>query len=199
MRTTKIRSFSIDGVLANQLDDYVRSAGTNLSYELRLMISDKLKYQAKDNVIFRNSVGWKRYNVHLPPDIYDAVRTVANNIGMKPTRWTAMLVRRWLSNNAEVRPEVEDKLDGIQSQLKRIGNNINQIAHAANIMRNNGNPNYSELLRQVSKLPSMVDEVKAVTSLVAEALQSENKYWLVGGAEGLINYQPEGGQRADYE
>ena len=156
----------IDAEMLDAFDALVRSRGSKRSLELRRLIQAELAGHGVAPSLHTKDKGWRRFNVSLTPAEYQAVAVVARSWAMKPSQWTATLVRRWLL--VDPRPSHADmgELAAILQQIRRIGLNINQIAHAGNQLALHPSPQPHDYDTLLARLPAMMDEIRGHVDLL---------------------------------
>ena len=168
----------IDAEMLDAFDALVGSRGSKRSLELRRLIQAELAGHGVAPLPGTKDKGWRRFNVSLTPVEYQAVAVVAQSWAMKPSQWTATLVRRWLL--VDPRPSRADmgELAAILQQIRRIGLNINQIAHAGNQLALHPSPQPHDYDTLLARLPAMMDEIRGHVELLRAHRFREALYWL---------------------
>ena len=168
----------IDADMLDAFDALVGSRGSKRSLELRRLIQAELAGNGIAPAPRTKDKGWRRFNVSLTPAEYQAVAVVARSWAMKPSQWTATLVRRWLL--VDPRPSRADmgELAAILQQIRRIGLNINQIAHAGNQLALHPSPQPHDYDILLARLPAMMDEMRGHVELLRAHRFHEALYWL---------------------
>ena len=168
----------IDADMLDAFDALVGSRGSKRSLELRRLIQAELAGNGIAPAPRTKDKGWRRFNVSLTPAEYQAVAVVARSWAMKPSQWTATLVRRWLL--VDPRPSRADmgELAAILQQIRRIGLNINQIAHAGNQLALHPSPQPHAYGTLLARLPAMMDEIRGHVELLRAHRFREALYWL---------------------
>ena len=101
----------------------------------------------------------------------EAIEQLASGRGMKRSAWLVSLVRRRLHRLPEPAMPEAKSLEGIRSELRRIGVNINQIAQAHHL----GQGGSGEL----GRLEALVAEIRALVTAVGAARRGDLSYWEV--------------------
>ena len=168
----------IDAETLAAFDTLARSRGSKRSLELRRLIQAELAGHGVAPSPRTKDKGWRRFNVSLTPAEYQAVALAARSWAMKPSQWTATLVRRWLL--VDPRPSRADmgELAAILQQIRRIGLNINQIAHAGNQLALHPSPQPHDYGTLLARLPAMMDEMRGHVELLRAHRFREALYWL---------------------
>lgn len=115
----------------------------------------------------------QRLELLLTGEEIAAVEALASTKGMKRSAWLVSLVRRRLHRDPE--PALPDarSLEGIRSELRRIGVNLNQMTQAVHVKRMDG---AGEGVL-VDVLSAMQAEVQALVAAVGAARRGDLAYW----------------------
>lgn len=105
------------------------------------------------------------------------LREAASAFGLTPNAWAAALVRRRLTGRPTFGRAGEVALVAIQSELRRIGVNVNQIARALNTAVLEGR----ELELELDQLAAFRRELRAHLAAVREAFEGNLADWEVDG------------------
>lgn len=100
----------------------------------------------------------------------------AAEMGLTRNAWAAALVRRRLSGQPTFRPAEATSLLAIQSELRRVGVNVNQIARALNTAVLEGRV----LELELSSLADLRREIRAHMLALREAFEGNLAYWDAG-------------------
>ncbi|KKC24261.1 MobC family plasmid mobilization relaxosome protein [Sphingomonas sp. SRS2] len=101
----------------------------------------------------------------------EAIGQLASGRGMKRSAWLVSLVRRRLHRSAEPAMPEAKSLEGIRSELRRIGVNINQIAQAHHLGQGRSG--------DLGRLEALVAEIRASVTAVGAARRGDLSYWEV--------------------
>jgi len=100
----------------------------------------------------------------------------AAQMGLTRNAWAAALVRRRLTGKPTFRPAEATSLLAMQSELRRIGVNVNQIARALNTAVMEG----KVLDLELAYLGDLRAEIRAHMLALREAFDGNIAYWDVG-------------------
>ena len=178
LRLREVVSISLDEETLAAFDTLVRSRGSKRSLELRRLIQAELAGHGIVLAPRTKDKGSRRFNVSLTPAEYQAVAVVAQSWAMKPSQWTATLVRRWLLVDPRPSRAEMGELAAILQQIRRIGLNINQIAHAGNQLALHPSPQPHDYDILLARLPAMMDEIRGHVELLRAHRFREALYWL---------------------
>lgn len=114
-----------------------------------------------------------KVTIRLSESELGLLATVAARRGMNRTQWIASLVRARLGSSVQQTHDERQALRAVARELNRIGGNINQIAHAANLDRLIGSSVKieAEAIREASaRIDAALEELRA-------ALKRNADYW----------------------
>lgn len=111
----------------------------------------------------------QRLEVLLTSEEVAAIEARAEVLGMKRSAWLTSLVRRHLHKAPEPPASEARALEGIRSELRRIGVNINQIAQAAH-----GGGAGEGAVRQLADLQ---EDIRRSIAAVGAARRGDLAYW----------------------
>jgi hypothetical protein len=114
-----------------------------------------------------------KLTVRLAADDARGLSAAAAVAGLTPNAWAAALVRRRLSGRPTFRRTEEVALLSIQTELRRIGVNVNQIARALNTAVLEG----KVLDLEVAYLDDLRTELRAHLSTLQQAFAGNLAYW----------------------
>lgn len=117
-----------------------------------------------------------KLTVRLTSADASALRTVAMAEGLTPNAWAAAVVRRRLGGPPTFALADARRLTGIQSELRRIGVNVNQIARALNTAVLEGRVLDTEL----GAVEALRIELRAHMGALREAFAGNLAYWDAG-------------------
>lgn len=116
-----------------------------------------------------------KLTVRLTADDAVGLAEVARSVGLTPNSWVAALVRRRLVGRPTFSRGSEVALIGVQSEIRRIGVNVNQIARALNTAVLEGRVLDTEL----TAVEDLRRELRAHIAGLAEAFRGNLAYWEV--------------------
>lgn len=105
-----------------------------------------------------------------------ALARVAAELGLTPNAWAAALIRRRLSNTPTFSRIGEDTLIAIQTELRRIGVNVNQMARALNTAVLEGRVLELEMAQAAAFRAELRDHLDGLRA----ALRGNLDYWETG-------------------
>ncbi|MBM3578927.1 MAG: MobC family plasmid mobilization relaxosome protein [Alphaproteobacteria bacterium] len=115
----------------------------------------------------------RKVTIRLSDSELQLLATIAARRGMNRTQWIASLVRARLGFPVQQTHDERQALRAVARELNRIGGNINQIAHAANLNRLIGQSVKieAEAIREASaRIEAALDELRV-------ALRRNADYW----------------------
>ena len=101
---------------------------------------------------------------------------VAADMGLTPNAWAAALIRRRLTGRPTFSPAEALSLAAIQTELRRIGVNANQIARALNTAVLEG----KVLELELAYLDDLRAEIRGHMAALREAFEGNLAYWEAG-------------------
>jgi len=115
----------------------------------------------------------RKVTIRLSESELQLLAAVAAQRGMNRTQWIASLVRARLGSPVQQTHYERLALRGVARELNRIGGNVNQIAHAANLDRLIGRSVKIEadVIREASAC------IEAALAELREALRRNADYW----------------------
>lgn len=117
-----------------------------------------------------------KLTVRLAAEDAHGLRAAAGEMGLTPNAWVAALVRRRVAGRPTFRPSDATSLVAIQSELRRVGVNVNQIARALNTAVLEGRV----LELELSSLEDLRREIRAHMLALRESLEGNLGYWDAG-------------------
>lgn len=134
---------------------------------IRAALIDYFKFYNSDcSTINVASSGTKKISISLPDSIEAAARESAKHNGMTLSRYITNLLQANVTSFPVLHKDEIEKLDECRDELRRIGNNVNQLSKHFNTTLNDFNPKgYKEfraLYKEIINLKSAIsDLVKA--------------------------------------
>ncbi len=111
----------------------------------------------------------QRIELLLTQDEMDAVEALASERKMKRGAWIVSLVRRRLHRDPQPPAPEAKLLEGIRSELRRIGVNVNQVAAAAHSGAGG--------MFDRDQLSSLQDELRSLIGAGGAARRGDLSYW----------------------
>ena len=94
------------------------------------MANEKRKRYLNDYVDKR-----KRVNISLSASEFSKIKYLAEFNDTKPTSYINQLVQHHLNKSPYVSSQLQDEIKDIKFLLRKVANNINQIAHRSNTLK----------------------------------------------------------------
>ena len=169
-------SITVDANDLAAFDSLNMTEGIGRSIAIRRLIAAHIG-RAQPSKTLPPQNGHRQFRVSLKQDEYAALCVEAATMDMKATQWAAMAIRRWL--RLDSRPSALDveRLLAIRRELKRIGNNVNQMAKAVNQLALQDSVVADRLSLRLSQLPHYMQDIKDCIALVRIDRQQEEWYW----------------------
>lgn len=114
-----------------------------------------------------------KLTVRLSAEDARGLQCAAAQMGLTPNAWAAALVRRRLSGRPTFRPDDARTLLTIQTEFRRIGVNVNQIARALNTAVVEG----EVLTLELDYLGALHTELRGHARALRATLQGTQAYW----------------------
>lgn len=114
-----------------------------------------------------------KLTVRLAADDARGLDAAAGEMGLTRNAWVAALVRHRLSNRPTFSRQDELSLLAIQTELRRVGVNVNQIARALNTAVEDGRV----LELEIAYLDDLRREMRAHVEALGEAFAGNLAYW----------------------
>lgn len=110
-----------------------------------------------------------RIRIGIDADEALALEAAGEPYGMTITQVGATILRRWIGLNKRPPSPVHNALSGIRAEIRRIGVNVNQLAHAANALL--ADPR----LRRQEVLLDSLEDLAALKSALDKAMTDINR------------------------
>lgn len=118
------------------------------------MDKSRTEYQKKYREEYKSRA--KRVNLTFTKEEYRAFSQSAKSENTKPTPYIKQLALAGLQQQPVFPEKVEEELRAFQFAIRNIGNNINQIAHYSNTIRNMTYADENNLLQHLKQLEEVV-------------------------------------------
>ena len=164
--------FHIDDALAEKFAAMAATEGGKSSLMRRLVERAVGDGRAPARAMMATSAS-RKVTIRLSESELHLLATIAAQRGMNRTQWIASLVRTRLGFPVQQTHDERQALRAVARELNRIGGNINQIAHAANLDRLIGQSAKieAEAIREASaRIDTALDELRV-------ALRRNADYW----------------------
>ena len=170
-RNVAIFNVRLPDDLADRFDEAAASHGGRSVVLRRLIHEAAGASQAGVQLLERGRPA--KLTVRLADPDLAALAAAAAELGLTPNAWAAALIRRRLSNRPAFSREGERGLMAIQTELRRIGVNLNQMARALNTEVMEGRV----LDLQLTEVRAFRDELRGRLSDLRAALAGNLDYW----------------------
>lgn len=118
------------------------------------MDKSRADYQKKYREEYKSRA--RRVNLTFTKEEYRAISQAAKHENTKPTPYIKQLALAGLQKQPLFPEKVEDELKALQFAIRNIGNNINQMAHYSNTIRNMTYADENSLLQHLKQLEEVV-------------------------------------------
>jgi uncharacterized protein YukE len=165
--------FQIDDALAAKFAAMAATEGGKSALMRRLVERAVGDTNAPERPMAATSASSRKVTIRLKESELHLLATFAAQRGMNRTQWIASLVRARLGSSVQQTHDERQALRTVARELNRIGGNINQIAHAANLNRLIGQPVRIEA-RAIRDASSQIEVALAELRV---ALRRNADYW----------------------
>lgn len=161
----------VDAKLAERFQAWARQTDGGASAALRRLVSEAL--DGKPPAPPAGAGTGKQVGIRLKPPERAALAEAARARGTSPANWLRSLAMVHLGRRPQWNPAEVDALREVFGELRAIGNNVNQIAHALNVAAQAGD--YP--IEQGSQAREAAELVRAEMRRVVAVLTGNFDYW----------------------
>ncbi len=164
--------FHIDDALAEKFAAMAASEGGKSVLMRRLVMQAVGKGKSPPEAIIAAGAS-RKVTIRLGESELGLLAGIAAQRGMNRTQWIASLVRARLGLPVQQTHEERQALRAVARELNRIGCNINQIAHAANLDRLIGR----SVKIEAEAIQKASARIEAALAELRAALKRNSDYW----------------------
>jgi len=164
--------FQIDDATAEKFAAMAASEGGKSALMRRLVERAVGDGRAPTRAMLATSAS-RKVTIRLSESELHLLATIATQRGMNRTQWIVSLVRARLGFSVQQTHDERQALRAVARELNRIGGNINQIAHAANLNRLIG----QSVKIEVEAIREASARIEAALAELRVALRRNADYW----------------------
>ncbi|WP_018409519.1 plasmid mobilization protein [Methylocystis rosea] len=164
--------FHVDDALAKKFAAMAANEGGRSALMRRLVERAVGDGRAPARAMMPTSAS-RKVTIRLSESELHLLATIAAQRGMNRTQWIASLVRTRLGLPVQQTHDERQALRAVARELNRIGGNINQIAHAANLNRLIG----SSVKIEAEAIRGASARIKAALEELRATLKRNADYW----------------------
>lgn len=175
MSADVVLSVRLSTELKAEWDSYCRSKGELPSHAIRTVIRHLLKQTGESchfQAVQEDPDGTKsRIELRLSASEREAIERIAGQVGTSSNKWISDLVRAYLTHEPQLGMQELQVIGESNQQLRAIGRNLNQIAHALNRDQRERNTAWTA--------EQLVEVINRHTESVHAAIRSNLERWRV--------------------